>query len=71
MSTEDPPKFARGGFIGPADGGDYTRPGCGIRGYCPTHDGRAFAIRGGRLKDVTDEAIAALLPREEGGHGDH
>jgi hypothetical protein len=64
VSTEDPPKFARGGFIGPADGGDYTRPGCVIKGYCPTHDGRVIAIRDGRPVDVTEEAIEALLPRE-------
>jgi hypothetical protein len=61
---EETPRFERGGFIEPGDGDDYTRTGCGIKGYCPTHDGRVLTIRDGRLKDVTDEAIEARMPRE-------
>jgi hypothetical protein len=57
------PKLARGGFIEPGDGDDYVRPDCGIKGYCPTHDGRLIAIRDGRFADVTEEAIEARLPK--------
>lgn len=55
-------KFGPGGFIEPDGENNTTRPGCGVRGYCPTHDGRVIAIRDGKPKDVTAEAIAARLP---------
>jgi hypothetical protein len=62
-------KYAPGGLVeAPKDTPPFVRPGCNVAGYCPTHDGRVIALRDGRLKDVTDEAIAARLPREEGGH---
>jgi hypothetical protein len=66
----EPTRYAAGGLIeAPKDGLPLIgRPGCNVAGYCPTHDGRVIAIRDGRPKDVTDEAIAARLPREEGGH---
>jgi len=59
-------KFARGGLVeGPVDGESIVfNTGCVIKGYCPTHDGRLIAIRDGRFKDVTEEAIEARLPPE-------
>jgi hypothetical protein len=55
--------YGPGGFIQPGpEQPVYTRPGCGIAGYCPTHDGRLIAKRGGKFVDVTEEAIAARLP---------
>lgn len=50
-----------GGLIEPDGENNYTRPGCGVRGYCPTHDGRVLAIRDGKPKDITEEVIAARL----------
>jgi hypothetical protein len=66
---ESPPKaapYAAGGLIeAPKDGLPLIgRTGCNVFDYCPTHDGRVLTIRDGRLKDVTDEAIEARLPRE-------
>lgn len=58
------PRYAAGGLIeAPKDTPPFVRPGCNVLGYCPTHDGRAFAIRDGQFKDVTEEAIEARLPR--------
>jgi len=57
-------RYGPGGFIEPdPDQPVNTRPGCSIAGYCPTHDGRLIAKRGGKFTDVTDEAITALLNR--------
>lgn len=65
MSADDTSKFPAGGIIPPGEGQPITRTGCGIPGYCPTHDGRVIAIRDGKPVDVTDEAIKARLPEDE------
>lgn len=72
QTTQRPPTpeevraFARGGIVKRPD--DQTligRTGCAIPGYCPTHDGRVIAIRGGRPTDVTEEAIQARMPEPD------
>lgn len=58
--------LATGGIVEVPEGQPFTgRPGCGIPGYCPTHDGRVIAIRDGKPVDVTEEAIQARLPQDE------
>lgn len=55
--------YATGGLIeAPKCAPLIGRTGCVIPGYCPTHDGRLIAIRDGRLKDVTNEAIEVRMP---------
>ena len=57
--------FAAGGIVAGTGPQVIPRSGCGIPGYCPTHDGRLFGVCGGTLRDVTDEAVESRMPKDE------